>query len=69
VKLFVGDLITLNRLGSQATLHKRLKTLISLGYLKLTTEKDDARKKSITLTKLTYKYAHFMSNCLIRAAK
>lgn len=67
--IWVGDLISLNHLGSQATLHGRLKKLISLGYIKLFVNKADARKKSVIPTKLAAKYIQFMSDCLEKSVK
>jgi DNA-binding MarR family transcriptional regulator len=69
IPLLVGDLIGLSRLGSQATLHGRLKNLSILGYVKLVSNKEDARKKSIIPTKLAIKYVQFMSDCLERSLK
>lgn len=48
----VGDLLTAHALGSQATLHGRIKNLQVMGYIKLTADKSDARKKHIVPTKL-----------------
>ena len=62
--LLVGDLIDLSHLGSQATLHGRLKNLTALGYVKLLADKADARKKLVIPTKLAMKYLQFMSDCL-----
>ena len=62
--LLVGDLISLSHLGSQATLHGRLKNLSTLGYVKLLTDNADARKKLVIPTKLAMKYLQFMSDCL-----
>lgn len=69
IPLLVGELIGLGHLGSQATLHGRLKNLSALGYVKLVADKVDARKKSIIPTKLAIKYVQFMSDCLGRALK
>ncbi len=65
--LQVGDLISLDQLGSQATLHGRLKNLTHLGYINLVPDKKDARKKSVLPTKLAMKYAQFMSHCLSKS--
>lgn len=45
--LLVGDLIHLSELGSQATLHGRIKNLAVLGYVKLSADKKDGRKNSL----------------------
>ena len=62
--LLVGDLIKLSEFGSQATLHGRIKNLAVLGYLKLVVDKEDGRKKFVTPTKLAFKYAQFLSECI-----
>jgi len=69
IPLLVGELIDLSHLGSQATLHGRLKNLSVLGYVKLVADKADARKKSVIPTKLAIKYVQFMSDCLEKALK
>ena len=67
--MLVGDLIQLSQVGSQATLHGRIKNLEALGYISLAVAEDDARKKFVTPTKLTEKYLVFMSDCLAKAVK
>ena len=67
--LLVGDLIGLGHLGSQATLHGRLKNLSVLGYVKFVADNADARKKSVIPTKLAIKYVQFMSDCLEKGLK
>ena len=66
--LLVGDLISLNRLGSQATLHGRLKNLSAMGYIKLAAN-TDGRKKQVMPTKLALKRYDEMSRCLEKAVK
>ena len=67
--LLVGDLIGLSHLGSQATLHGRLKNLSAQGYIKLISDKVDARKKFVIPTQLAIKYVKFMSNCLEKSLR
>ena len=67
-KLVVGDILTLNQLGSQATLHKRLHSLVDDGYIKLKPT-DDGRVKRIELTKKANKYFADLSRALEKAAK
>lgn len=67
--VLIGDLLKLNHLGSQATLHGRIKNLIANGYFKVTLDKQDARKKSVSPTKLAEKYLIFMSECVLKAAQ
>ena len=69
IPLLVGDLIGLSHLGSQATLHGRIKNLFALGYVKFVSDKTDARKKSVIPTKLAIKYVEFMSDCLGKSLK
>ena len=61
--VLVGDLISLSDLGSQATLHGRLKNLIAMGYVKMASN-DDGRKKEVLPTKLALKRYDEFSNCL-----
>lgn len=69
IPLLVGDLIGLSHLGSQATLHGRVKNLSVLGYVKLVADKTDARKKSVIPSKLAIKYVQFMTECLGKSLK
>jgi hypothetical protein len=66
--ILVGDLINLKLLGSQATLHKRVTNLRSLGYISLIAQ-SDARKKRVIPTKLSYKRLESLSSCMERATK
>lgn len=69
IPLLVGDIIAMSRLGSQATLHGRLKNLVAMGYIKLVEDKNDARRKTVAPTKLAIKYVQFMSDCLEKSLK
>ena len=66
--VLVGDLISLAELGSQATLHGRLKNLSSMGYIKMASN-TDGRKKEVLPTKLAIKRYEEISKCLEKAAK
>jgi hypothetical protein len=66
--ILVGDLISLSELGSQATLHGRLKNLSVMGYIKMASN-TDGRKKEILPTKLAIKRYEEISRCLERAVK
>ena len=66
--LLVGDLISLAELGSQATLHGRLKNLSAMGYIKMVSN-TDGRKKEVLPTKLALKRYEEISKCLEKAAK
>ena len=66
--VLVGDLISLAELGSQATLHGRLKNLSAMGYIKMASN-TDGRKKEVLPTKLALKRYEDISECLEQAAK
>ena len=66
--ILVGDLISLSDLGSQATLHGRLKKLSAIGYIKMATN-EDGRKKQVLPTKIALKRYQEISKCLEKAAK
>ena len=66
--ILVGDLISISDLGSQATLHGRLKNLSALGYIKMAAN-TDGRKKQVMPTKLALKRYDEMSRCLEKAVK
>ena len=59
--LLVGDLLALHDLGSQATLHGRIKNLSVMGYIKLNIDKHDSRKKYITPSKMAIAYYEKLS--------
>lgn len=68
-KIFnVGDIVSLSHLGSQATLHKRLHSLVNDGYLALKAA-DDGRVKHIELTNKTHQYFANLAQALEKAAK
>ena len=66
--ILVGDLISLAELGSQATLHGRLKNLSAMGYIKMAAN-EDGRKKQVLPTKAALKRYDEISRCLEKAAK
>ena len=66
--VLVGDLISLAELGSQATLHGRLKNLSAMGYIKMASN-TDGRKKEVLPTKLALKRYQEISKCLEKAVK
>lgn len=68
-QLLVGDLLKLSQIGSQATLHGRIKNLAVNGYVKLIADKEDGRKKFVEPTKLAVKYLSLMSEQLHKAVK
>ena len=66
--ILVGDLISITDLGSQATLHGRLKNLSAMGYIKMAANAD-GRKKEVVPTKMAIKRYEEISKCLEKAAK
>jgi hypothetical protein len=66
--ILVGDLLNLSSLGSQATLHGRLKNLQSIGYVDLV-EQEDGRKKRVTPTNQAYKRIALLSDCMGQATQ
>jgi hypothetical protein len=66
--ILVGDLISLADLGSQATLHGRLKNLSVMGYIKMAAN-EDGRKKEVLPTKMALRRYDEISKCLEKAVK
>ena len=66
--ILVGDLISISELGSQATLHGRLKNLSAMGYIKMAAN-EDGRKKEVVPTKAAIKRYEEISKCLEKAVK
>lgn len=66
--ILVGDLISLSDLGSQATLHGRLKNLSAMGYIKMAAN-EDGRKKEVIPSKLAIKRYEEIAKCLEKAVK
>lgn len=66
--ILVGDLISMSDLGSQATLHGRLKNLSALGYIKMAANQD-GRKKEVVPSKMALKRYEELSKCLEKAVK
>ena len=66
--ILVGDLISLSELGSQATLHGRLKNLSAMGYIKMAAN-EDGRKKEVVPSKIAIKRYEEISKCLKKAVE
>ena len=66
--ILVGDLISMSELGSQATLHGRLKNLSAMGYIKMAAN-EDGRKKEVIPSKIALKRYEEISKCLEKAVK
>lgn len=63
---FVKDILGLKALGSQATLHGRVKNLRHLGYIELITQAD-ARRKRVMLTRQGYQRFELLADCMEQA--
>ena len=68
-KILVGDIILLSKLGSQATLHGRLKNLVSKGFVQLIDDKVDGRRKSVDITVKAEKHYDRLSTFIAKAVK
>lgn len=66
--ILVGDLLKLHLLGSQATLHGRLKNLLSVGYIQLVPQ-EDGRKKRVVPTNQAHQFFGALSGCMLRAVQ
>jgi hypothetical protein len=66
-EVLVGDLLRLSSIGSQATLHGRVKGLVASGYLKQLTDSIDGRRKKLIPTKLTLNRYERLSKILAKA--
>ena len=66
--VLVGDLISMADLGSQATLHGRLKNLSAMGYIKMAAN-EDGRKKEVLPTKIALKRYEEIAKCMEKAAR
>jgi len=66
--VLVGDLIYITDLGSQATLHGRLKNLSAMGFIKMVMNVD-GRKREVVPTKMAIKRYEEISKCLVKAAQ
>ena len=67
--MYVKDLITLNQIASQATLHKALSSLVDKKLLELKITKQDGRLKEVHLTKLANKRYEDLSRAIEVAVK
>jgi len=68
-ELLVGDLISLSELGSQATLHGRIKSLVAMGLVKLNEDRTDGRRRFVIPTAKALKHYEQLSTCLEKALK
>lgn len=68
-ELLVGDLISLSEIGSQATLHGRIKSLIAMGFVRLNEDRSDGRRRFVIPTEKALKHYEQLSICLEKALK
>lgn len=66
--LLVSEAIYLNKLGSPATLHRRLSNLQKYGLIRYGDD-PDGRKKYLELTPKSRDYFSTLSKCIIKAGK
>jgi len=64
----VSDAISLQNIGSQATLHRRLMRLCASGYLRYSCD-IDGRKKYLELTPKARDYYAGLGKCVIKSTK
>lgn len=65
--IYVKDLIALNHIASQATLHKALSSLIEKNLLAYKADRNDGRLKEVHLTKLAKKRYEELSKVIENA--
>jgi hypothetical protein len=65
--VFVRDLISLDKLGSPATLHGRIKNLVAMDYVRLKEDKSDGRKRLVMPTVKALKHYEQLSSYLEKA--
>jgi DNA-binding MarR family transcriptional regulator len=62
--LYVKDLLSLNEVASQATIHGRLKHLVDSKLITIKATQDDGRLKEVMLTKLAHKRYETLSKAI-----
>ena len=67
IPLLVGDLLLLDHIGSQATLHGRIQSIKKLGYVKLIENKVDNRKKNVVPSNLAIQCYKLLCALLARS--
>lgn len=66
--LLVSEAIYLSKIGSPATLHRRLNNLQKLGYIRYGDD-IDGRKKYLELTPKSKDYFSTLGKCIVKAGK
>ena len=67
-RLSVRDMMARGEFGAPATIHARLKSMRSKGWIMLA-DTEDARRKQVELTDAAMKHFAQLSRCLVRAAR
>jgi DNA-binding MarR family transcriptional regulator len=67
-RLSVRDMMSIDELGSPATIHGRLKSMRKKGWIQLL-DTEDARRKQVSLTPAALKHLDKLSQCLVRATQ
>lgn len=67
-RLSVRDMMAKEEFGSPATIHGRLKTMRTKGWIMLA-DTDDTRRKQIALTQAALNHFDKLSRCMMQAAK
>jgi hypothetical protein len=67
-RLSVRDMMAKHEFGAPATIHTRLKSMRSKGWIVLA-DTEDARRKQIALTKGALQHFQRLSRCMVKAAK
>ena len=67
-RLSVTELIATSELGSPTTLHSRLTSLRSKGFIELAYT-DEARRRQLQLTKMGINYFDALAKCMVGAVK
>jgi len=67
--MYVKDLLLLNHIASQATLHKTLKNLVNKKLFTFKVDKTDGRLKEVHLTKLANKRYEELNKAIENAVK
>lgn len=66
-RLSVRDMMAKHELGAPATIHTRLKSMRSKGWIELA-DTEDARRKQVALTKGALQHFQRLSRCMLKAA-
>ena len=66
-RLSVRDVMSVEGLGSPATIHSRLKSLRKKGWIRLA-DTEDARRKQVVLSPAALKHFEKLSKCMLEAA-